>query len=36
MEFGIGIARKGWLGADAVINTRSLEEFLAFAARGTP
>jgi DNA polymerase (family 10) len=36
MEFGIGIARKGWLGAAAVLNTRSLEGFLAFAARGTP
>jgi len=36
MEFGIGIARKGWLGADAVLNTRSAEEFLAFAARRRP
>jgi DNA polymerase (family 10) len=35
MEFGIGIARKGWLGADAVLNARGTEEFLAFAARGT-
>jgi DNA polymerase (family 10) len=33
MEFGIGIARKGWLSADAVLNTRSAEAFLSFAAR---
>jgi len=36
MEFGIGIARKGWLSADAVLNTRSAEEFLSFAARRRP
>ena len=33
MEFGIGIARKGWLSADAVLNTRSPDEFLSFATR---
>ena len=31
MEFGVGLARKGWLGPEAILNTRSLEEFLAFA-----
>jgi DNA polymerase (family 10) len=34
MEFGIGVARKGGLTADAVLNTRSAEHFLAFARRG--
>jgi DNA polymerase (family 10) len=34
MEYGIGIARKGWLTADAVLNARSAEDFQAFAARG--
>jgi DNA polymerase (family X) len=34
MEFGIGVARKGWLTAEAVLNTHSAEEFLAFARRG--
>lgn len=33
VDFGIGIARKGWLGADALLNTRPVEEFLAFAGR---
>ena len=33
VEYGIGIARKGWLGAADVLNTRSAEEFLAFARR---
>jgi DNA polymerase (family 10) len=36
MEFGVGIARKGWLTADAVLNTRTAEEFLAAARRGRP
>lgn len=31
VAFGVGIARKGWLGPDAILNTRSAEEFLAFA-----
>jgi histidinol phosphatase-like PHP family hydrolase len=31
MEWGVGIARKGWLTADDILNTRSATEFLAFA-----
>ena len=31
MEYGVGIARKGWLGPDDVLNARPLEGFLAFA-----
>lgn len=30
---GVGIARKGWLTADQVLNTRSLEGFMAFARK---
>ncbi|HEV2292027.1 MAG TPA: DNA polymerase/3'-5' exonuclease PolX [Gemmatimonadales bacterium] len=33
MEWGIGIARKGWLTAGDILNTRSVEEFLAFARK---
>lgn len=33
VEIGIGIARKGWLTAATVLNTRSTDEFLAFARR---
>lgn len=33
VEIGIGIARKGWLTAATVLNTRSADEFLAFARR---
>jgi len=32
MHFGIGMARKGWLEATDILNTRSAEEVLAFAA----
>lgn len=31
MAFGVGLARKGWLGPEAILNTRSLDEFLSFA-----
>ncbi|MGH7532793.1 MAG: PHP domain-containing protein, partial [Gemmatimonadales bacterium] len=31
MEWGVGIARKGWLTAADILNTRGAEEFLAFA-----
>jgi DNA polymerase (family 10) len=31
MDLGIGIARKAWLTADQVLNTRSTEDFLRFA-----
>lgn len=30
VDYGVGIARKGWLAADEVLNTRSAEGFLAF------
>lgn len=33
MALGIGMARKAWLAAEDVINTRSAEEFVAFATR---
>ena len=36
VEIGIGIARKGWLTAATVLNTRSADEFLAFARRRGP
>lgn len=32
VELGVGIARKGWLTADRVLNARPVEEFLRFAA----
>jgi DNA polymerase (family 10) len=31
VAMGVGIARKGWLGAEDVLNTRDAEGFLAFA-----
>ena len=31
VAFGVGIARKGWLGPSEVLNTRSAEQFLSFA-----
>lgn len=33
VEFGVGIARKGWLGAGDILNARSAEEFTAYARR---
>ncbi len=33
VDHGVGIARKGWLGAGDVLNTRSADEFTAWAAR---
>ncbi len=33
VEYGIGVARKGWLGPDDVLNARPVEEFLAFVAQ---
>lgn len=33
MQLGVSIARKGWLGASDVLNTRSADEVLAFATR---
>jgi len=33
VEFGLGIARKGWLGPGDILNSRSAEEFTAYAGR---
>jgi len=33
VEYGVAMARKGWLGRDDVLNARPLEAFLAHAAR---
>ena len=33
VEFGVGMARKGWLGPDDILNARPVEDFLAFARR---
>jgi len=33
VEFGVGIARKGWLTREDVLNTRTVEGFLAHVAR---
>jgi len=33
VEFGIGIARKGWLGARDILNSCSAEEFTSYAGR---
>ena len=33
VEYGVGMARKGWLGPNDILNARPLEEFLAFAAK---
>lgn len=33
VEFGVGIARKGWLAREDVLNARDVEDVLAFAAR---
>src|SRR5688500_4862584 len=31
VEIGVGVARKGWLGPDDILNTRSADDVLAFA-----
>lgn len=36
VEYGVGIARKGWLGPADILNTRTADEFLAFAGRRRP
>jgi DNA polymerase (family 10) len=33
VDYGVGMARKGWLGPADILNARPLEEFLAFAAK---
>ncbi len=35
VAFGVGVARKGWLGAEHVLNTRDAEGFLDHARRRT-
>jgi DNA polymerase (family X) len=34
VEYGVGMARKGWLGRDDILNARPVEEFVGFARRG--
>jgi DNA polymerase (family X) len=36
VRYGVGIARKGWLGPDNLLNTRSAADFVAYAARRRP
>ena len=36
MDYGVGIARKGWLGPKDVLNARPVEEFLGFAQARRP
>ena len=33
VDYGVGIARKGGLGAGDVLNARKVDDFLAFAAK---
>ena len=33
VDFGVGMARKAWLGREHVLNARPVEEFVAFARR---
>jgi DNA polymerase (family X) len=33
VEYGVGMAQKGWLSADDILNAGTVEAFLAFAAR---
>ena len=33
VEYGVGMARKGWLGPDDILNARSVEDFIAYARR---
>jgi DNA polymerase (family 10) len=32
-EYGVGMARKGWLGPDDLLNARSADDFVAWARR---
>ena len=36
VEYGVGMARKGWLGPADILNARPVDEFLAFARRRRP
>jgi hypothetical protein len=33
MEYGVGMARKGWLGRDDILNARPVGEFVEYARR---
>lgn len=33
VEYGVGMARKGWLGSEDILNARPAEEFVAYARR---
>jgi DNA polymerase (family 10) len=33
VEYGVGMARKGWLGPDDILNARTVEDFTAYARR---
>jgi DNA polymerase (family 10) len=33
VDFGIGIARKGWLGPEDILNVKTVDEFVAFARK---
>ena len=33
VEYGVGMARKGWLAAEDILNARPVEEFVGFARR---
>jgi histidinol phosphatase-like PHP family hydrolase len=33
VEYGIGMARKSWLAAEDILNTKPAEEFVAYARR---
>ena len=33
VDYGVGMARKGWLGPDDILNARPVDEFVAFARR---
>ena len=33
MRFGVGTARRGWIGPEHVLNTRGVDEVRAFVAR---
>ena len=36
VDYGVGMARKGWLGPADILNARPVDEFLAFARRRRP
>ena len=33
VEYGVGMARKGWLGRDDILNAKPVDEFVGFARR---